>query len=359
MKNLLTIAICLCIAIRVSYAQNNDDKIQKFKNAFQSEAFQLSGYGHLQYNLSEYPERSISPAKANNSIDIIRALVIANGKLGVDNQFGYTLMFDFGPNARLFELYGEWLPSKAFNVRFGQFKTPLTIENPMSLSRIETINPTRSMSAMAGGGGDFNQWEPDGKSVAKTGRDAGLQLSGSLFPIHDFFRMEYFAGLFNGAGMNVKDNNNHKDFIGTVYFYPDKTFKLGGSVYLGKYPEYMQFRLMGNNLLTRRWTVGAEYKGSRFLGRAEYIESTDGDLKRNGYYGVFMWKYVPDKWEIVGKYDYYNSDMLFVDKSFYDITLGVNYYFAHLSRIQLNYIYTDDKVIGTNHALTAQLQLFF
>ena len=347
------------MAFRMSYAQNNENAIQKFKRAFQSETFQLSGYGHVQYNLSEYPERSLAPGKANNSIDIVRALLFASGKLGENNQFGYMLMFDFGPNARLFELYGEWMPSKAINARFGQFKTSFTIENPMSLSRIETINPSRSASALSGGGGDFNQLEQDGKTVNKTGRDAGLQLYGFLFPADNFFRLEYYAGLFNGTGMNSKDNNNHKDFIGTAYFNPTKELKLGGSVYAGKYPKYMQFYLPGNSLSTRRWTVGAEYKGAKFCSRAEYIQSEDGDLRRNGYYGLLMWKHIPDKWEFVGKYDYYNKDTLFGNSAIRDVTLGVNYYFAYLSRIQLNYIYTDDKAVGKNNALVAQLQLFF
>ena len=343
----------------MSYAQKSENQIQKIKKAFQSEAFQLSGYGHILYNVSEYPERSLSPGKTNNSIDITRALLFASGKLGANNQFGYMLMFDFGPNAKMYELYGEWLPSKAINVRLGQFKIPFTIENPVSLSRIETIHPSRSVSIMSGSTGDFNQWEENGNSVNKTGRDAGLQLYGYLFPTGNFYQLEYYAGLFNGTGMNTKDNNNHKDFIGTAYFYPAKEFKLGGSFYLGKYPQYMQSHLKGNSLSTNRWTVGAEYKGAKLCSRAEYMQSTDGDGERNGYYGMLLWKYIPDKWEFVGKYDYFNNDILFDKNPIHDITFGVNYYFAYLSRIQVNYIYSDNQAVGKNNALAVQLQLFF
>ncbi|MCL1937557.1 MAG: OprO/OprP family phosphate-selective porin [Candidatus Azobacteroides sp.] len=359
MKKRWTIAWCIGLIGSMSYAQNSENKIQKIKNAFQSEAFQLSGYGHIQYNLSEYPERSLAPAKANNSIDIVRALLFATGKLGANNQFGYMLMFDLGPNTKMYELYGEWLPSKAINVRFGQFKIPFTIENPVSLSRIETIHPSRSVSAMSGSTHDFNQWEEDGKSVNKTGRDAGFQLYGSLFPADRFFRLEYYAGIFNGSGMNAKDNNNHKDFLATAYFYPVKELKLGGSFYSGKYPQYMQSYLLGNSLSTRRWTIGAEYKDVHFSGRAEYIQSVDGSQKRRGYYGLFMWKYIPNQWEILGKYDYYNKDVSFGKNAISDITFGINYYFAYLSRVQLNYIYTDNQAEGRNHALAVQLQLFF
>jgi len=359
MKKPLVITLCILLTIGMSYSQNSENTVQKLKNAFQSEVFQLSGYGHLQYNISEYPERSFAGGRANHSIDVARALLFASGRLGENNQFGYVLVYDVGPNASLIELYGEWFKSKAVNLRFGQIKNTFTLENPVSLSRLETIYPSRPMSAMSGGGGDFNQYERDGRIVNKTGRDAGLQLYGLLFPDENFYRLEYYAGIYNGAGMNVKDNNNHKDFIGTAYFNPSKELKMGGSVYLGKYPDYMQYYLLGHSLSTRRWTVGAEYKSSHFNSRAEYIQSNDGDLRRNGYYGMILLKPVPDKWEFIGKYDYYNNDTFFGKNSIRDLTFGLNFYFAFLSRIQINYIYTDNQAIGGNHALATQLQLFF
>ena len=87
---------------------------------------------------------------------------------------------------------------------------------------------------MAGSSGDFNQFEYGGGIKGKAGRDAGLQVSGRLFKKDDFFRIEYLTGLFNGTGLNTEDNNNRKDFIGTVYYYPVKTLRIGGSVYSGK-----------------------------------------------------------------------------------------------------------------------------
>lgn len=352
----LTTTIYLLLLVTIAYAQ--EKTVQKIKNAFQSEAFQLSGYGQLQYNISEYPERSLEPGKVNNSIDITRAILFATGKLGLKNQWGYMLMYNFGPSSKLIELYGEWLPSKAMNIRFGQYSIPFTIENPISLTRIETIHSSRSVSAMSGSSGDFNQYEPDGKIVPKSGRDAGLQLSGWLFPKNDFFQLEYYAGFFNGTGMNMKDNNNHKDFLGTLYWYPLKSFKIGGSAYFGKLRQSIN-GLPTDDYTSKRWTVGAEYKDTHFSGRAEYIAANDGNLKRNGYYGLLVWKWIPAKWEIIGKYDFYDKNMQFNNDEVKDITLGIDYYFAYLSRIQLNYIYSDNKAVGKNHALAIQLFLFF
>jgi len=360
MKKLLTITFAF-MALGMSYAQNNESMVQKYKNAFQSESFQLSGYGQVQYNVNEYPNRAITPEIANNSFSVVRAFLFVNGKLGVKNQFGYMLMYDFGPNSKLFELYGDWLPSKAINVRFGQYKTRFTLENPISLSRIETVYSSRAVTALSGGSGDFNQWNPDGTSVSKTGRDIGLQVSGLLFPVKNFFRLEYYAGVFNGSGMNMKDNNSQKNVLVTAYFYPVKALKFGGSIYTGKLPAYLktQGHLPGDNFNSTHWTAGAEYNGSKLYGRAEYIAANDGGVKRDGVYGLLVWKFVPNQWEALGKYDYYNKNTQVKNNSLGDLTLGVNYYFAYLSRIQLNYIYSDNKAVGKNNAFAAQLQVFF
>ena len=343
-RQLILIGLSL-ILIPALYAQEAN-KIQKIKEAFLSENFRLSGYGQIIYTVTEHPEGNNS----NNSIDLARAVLFAAGKLGDKNQFGYMLMYDFGPNAMLHELYGEWTPSKSANLRVGQYKIPFTLENPMSPTRIETINSSRSVSVMSGSTGDINQFDRDGNSIgSKAGRDAGVQLYGFLFPKNDFFQLEYYAGLFNGTGLNTKDIDNHKDFVGTAYWQPIKGLRMGGSIYAGKLYDHTR----------DRWAVGIEYKGEHFYGRTEYISANDGDLKRKGYYGSLVWKLVPDQWEIVGKYDFYNNDISLNDNGSHDVTSGVNYYFATLSRIQLNYVYSNNFFKGKNNTLLAQLQLFF
>jgi hypothetical protein len=348
----------LCVLMATIASQAQENKIKKLKDAFFSENFQLSGYGQIIYNAGEYPERGQTRITSNNSVDVARAILFAVGKLGEKKQFGYMLMYDFGPNSGLHELYGEWLPSDAINVRFGQYKIPFTIENPMSPTRIETIYFSRSASSMAGSTGDFNQFNPNGTLSVKAGRDAGFQLSGKLFKKDNFFRLEYYTGLFNGTGFNTKDNNNHKDFIGTAYWQPLKGLKIGGSVYSGKL-FYASNGQPAANHARDVWTAGAEYNSKSFYARSEYLSANNGGVKRKGFYGSAVWKFIPDKWEVLGKYDFYDKDTAIDKNETSDITAGINYYFAYLSRLQLNYIYTDDKLQGKNNAVAAQLQLFF
>ena len=113
------------------------------------------------------------------------------------------------------------------------------------------------------------------------------------------------------------------------------------------------------NHVRNRWSVGTEYAGEKFYARSEYIKANDGGLKRCGAYASAVWKVVPNKWDVLGKYDYYDSNLSASNNTVSDITLGVNYSFSFLSRVQLNYIYTDDKALGENNMLAAQLQLFF
>ncbi|KAA6337090.1 hypothetical protein EZS27_014802 [termite gut metagenome] len=314
------------------FAQEN--KAQKMKTAFQSEAFQLTGYGQVIYKVDEQ----------TNSIDIARAFLTAKGKLGAENRFGYLLSYDFA-GSKLHELYGEWTPLKGLNARFGQFKIPFTLENPISSSRMETINGARSVSAMSGGTGDVNADEKGSKS----GRDAGFQLSGFLFPRPNFPLLEYAVGLFNGAGMNTQDVDNRKDFIASLYLQPVKSLRLGTSVYAGRL----------NNDIRNRMAFSAEYQGKRWYSRAEYIAAKDGNSQRNGHYGLLVWKITPDKWEALGKYEYYTPEKSITNNNINDYTLGVNYYFAYLCRLQLNYIYSEDRLHGNNKAVMAQMQLFF
>ncbi|MDR3338716.1 MAG: OprO/OprP family phosphate-selective porin [Candidatus Symbiothrix sp.] len=360
MKSKLLLLSCMLMLFASSFAQS---VIQSTKNAFSSEVFQLSGYGQLVWNVSEYPGRGQVRTTANNSIDLTRAILSATGRLGSEKQFGYMLMYDFGPSACLHELYGEWLPADALNIRFGQCKIPFTIENPISSTRIETINSTRSVSAMSGGSGDFNQFgiagPQGGQAVsAKSGRDAGLQLSGKLLKKNDFFRLEYYAGLFNGTGLNTKDNNNHKDFVGSAYLQPIKGLRIGGSVYSGKL-YYAVADLPVANHVRNTLALSAEYSSKDFYGRSEYLSANDGGLRRKGCYGAAVWKFVPGKWEVLGKYDFYDKNTATAQDETTDITAGINYYFAHLCRIQLNYMHTDDKALGKNNAFATQLQLFF
>ncbi|GHT39049.1 hypothetical protein AGMMS49965_04050 [Bacteroidia bacterium] len=292
----------------------------------------LSGYAHVIYGANETPALGLGNKEVNSSFDLARACMTASGMLGEAKQVKYFLQYDFvQTTAGLLDLYGEWNPLATVGVRVGQYKIPFSIEMPIVVTKIETIYATRSVKEIA------------------HGRDIGLQISGKAFTAKGFQQLEYAAGLFNGTGKNAKENNNHKDFVGTVYVQPIKGLRLNGSLYTGKADGSRD-----------RWTAGIDYIGTHFSGRSEYLSANDGGTHRRGYYGLAVWKLVPEKWEILGKYDVYNSNTAEPKNEIRDITAGINYYFAYLTRVQLNFITTaDQKTDGTNNAVAACVQLYF
>ena len=292
----------------------------------------LSGYAHVIYAANETPALGLGNKAVNSSFDLARACMTASGVFGEAKQFKYLLQYDFVPSTDgLLDLYGEWNPLAAVGVRVGQYKIPFSIEIPILATKMETIYFTRAVREMV------------------NRRDIGLQVAGKAFTANGFPQLEYAAGLFNGTGKNAKENNNHKDFVGTVYVQPIKGLRLNGSLYAGKAD--------GSRDL---WALGIDYNGAHFSGRSEYLSANDGGIRRRGYYGLAVWKLVPDKWEILGKYDVYDSNTAEPKSEIRDITAGINYYFAYLTRVQLNFITTaDQKTDGTNNAIAACVQLYF
>ncbi len=92
------------------------------------------------------------------------AFLFATGNL--NPHWSYMIMYDFGSNSGLHEIYGEYTPIDAASLRFGQYKIPFTLENPMSPTRWEGIYGSLSVNALAGISTDV--------IGAKAGRDMGL-----------------------------------------------------------------------------------------------------------------------------------------------------------------------------------------
>ncbi len=322
--------------------EQDKNVLKKIKTAFKgSDIFQLSGYGQALYQASDNKE-------INNEMKINRIILFATGNL--NPKFSYMIMYDFGPRSGLHEFYGEYTPITAVSARFGQFKVPFTIENPISPTRWEGIYGSLSVNALAGISTDV--------IGAKAGRDMGFQLSGKVLKKSNFYQIEYAGGLFNGTGINTPDNNNHKDFTGTLTYQPIRGLKLAGSGYSGKAPYKMPGDDEIRNHVRNRWSAGGELAILHWYGRSEYLNGNDGGVHKDGFYAVGMWKPMPEKLEIFGKYDYYNPDKEGRLSKMYEYTAGINYYFGFLSRIQLNYIHSDFGYT-TNNMIATQLQLFF
>lgn len=328
-----------------------DKGTEKIRSIFSNIPYiKIGGYGLLRYQYKEF-------SNSHHNLDV-RVVFLSVGGDITDHLSYYVLGELVDP--MLYEYYATWAPVRELSIRGGQFKVPFTIENPISLTALETISNTRSISSLAGMTGDPIELT-NGKN--KAGRDLGIQISGSLINIgsHDF--IQYYAGVFQGEGMNVSDKNNHKDFAGSLYVQPVKGFRFGGGVYAGQTTYAKPGQAGVKSHVRNRWGVSAEYTSDNFYARSEWIQANDGGIDKEGLYGTALWYFIPKKMNVVGKVDYYNQNKNIHSEAM-DYTIGFNYYFYNQCRFQLNYTYSDfSKNWGGEYSgenlLQAQMQIVF
>lgn len=322
--------------------------VDKIKQAVNSPALQLGGYSLFMYKYSdvENVKHSAEPR-----------VVFLSLKGEPIKNFKYCVFADLA-HATIYEFYGEWTPSKAFNIRLGQAKTPLSIENQLSLTAIEGVQNTRSISALMGMKDDVMYLQD---KISSAGRDIGVKIYGELLKTKTHHLIGYDIGLYQGTGLNTKDNNNTKDFAANILFQPIKDFRIGGGVYFGQATYLKPGELDVSDHVRNRWIVSSDYKYDRFYTRVEWIRGNDGGIKKEGLHGMGSYYLIPEKLNSFVKVDYLNQDRS-TGNELLEYTLGLNYYFYKTCRVQLNYIHTDySKIWGAkdSNIVMAQLQIVY
>lgn len=331
-------AIPVCISAQSANSELSQGLIRK---GFNTPYLNFGGYGMLLYQYN-------NQTAVNNTLLKPRVVFLwMEGKL-LNDKLRYFIMPEL-VSGKLYEYYAEWTFTSAFKLKAGQFKVPFTLENPISLVKLESVQNTRTVAALSGMSTDVGVNNGGG-------RDIGIQASGSFAKLggHDF--VEYAAGVFQGTGINLAENNNVKDFAGTLALQPVRGWRVACGMYAG------QAYYSDANHVRNRWTIGTDYTSDRLEARAEYLHGNDGGINRGGAYATATYYVSPKKISTFAKFDHYNSDTAVDGKTVNDYSLGLNYYFAPLCRIQLNYQYSDfSKNYGSsdNQSVNAELQLYF
>lgn len=310
----------------------------------------LGGYGMLLYQYREY-----NPSHHN----VMARVIFISARGNITDNLSYFILTELS-NPMVYEYYAEWKPKKELALKGGQFKIPFTLENPISLTHLETVINTRSISALVGMADDPQFLN---NRINKTGRDLGLQISGSFFDQGKYGLLQYAAGVFQGEGMNVSDKNNTKDFSGILTIQPTNELKVAGGVYAGKstYQKINESEIRAH--VRNRWALSAEYTSDNFYARSEWLKGNDGGINKEGLYGTALWYFIPKKLNVVGKVDYYNQDKT-NNSEVMDYTLGLNYYFYNQCRFTVNYTLSDysqkwGNNRSTENTVFAQMQIFF
>ena len=324
-----------------------------------SDRIQLHGYAQGGYT---YTHKGGADA---NTFDIKRVLFWANAQ--ITDRWSFLFMHDFSSVVQEFYTDFRITKNKALTVRLGQFKNGLSLENPMSPTVMEAIDVySEGVTFLTGCGSDplFG---------VQYGRDLGLSFFGETN--NGFLRYE--AQIMNGQGINRKDGNNTKDFIGRLELCPGKAFLSQQGIDLNFIATcqigrghavntsfYNPTIAAGQDYKRNRWTVGAEYKSKFFKVHGEYLEGWDGDAHSWGAYVTGSVPLGTPKVELVGSYDFFNFNTdLGYDQ--HKAIAGIQYWFFKRCRAQVQYVYKSAYVAGNqfikdgNHAVMCQLQIRF
>lgn len=323
-------------------------KVDKVRDAFNTPYMKFGGYGLLMYKYSDV-------SNVKHDFEPRVAFLHMNGKL--TNSISYFVMAEL-VDPLLHELYLDWTPTKQFNIRAGQFKVPFSLENQISLTNLETVMYSRTISSLVSMGDDVMKKQNNRNNG---GRDIGIQASGSLAPMGNHDLIQYSLGVFQGSGITTREQNNTKDFAGTLLLQPIKGFRVGAGAYFGQATYSNDGGITTADHVRNRWGISSDYQTDRLTARAEWFKGNDGGIDREGVYGSLLYYFAPKKFNAVAKVDYYNNNKA-INSEVMDYTLGLNYYFFPQCRFQLNYIHSNySKKWGAEDSNTvyAQMQIVF
>ena len=302
--------------------------------------FQMTGYSQVRYQFQQQEGKI-------DGFDIRRARLDFQGN--VNSWFSYRLLTDFASSKILLDAFGDIKLKDYLIFTIGQARIPLSLENQIADRQLELSDRSQVVEALVARSTDVigNQ----------NGRDIGVQARGSIWKYANRYLVDYQIGLFNGAGIDVADNNNNKDLSGRLIIHPFDELGVGGSFYSGT--GYYGTTTPTSHVRDR---AGLElnYEHKRLFVRSEYIDGKDGATERNGWYAEAGYFVIPAKLQLLLKYDTYDPNTAISKDSTTDYVIGGTYHFNHWSKIQAAYtLIKKEANTKTNNYGVIQYQITF
>lgn len=323
--------------------------------------FSLKLGGSIQFRFAAQPN---DPQRqgAEDSFRVRRARLSADGTLIEDVDF--HLEVDVSRAAALEEAEIRIPALPQVNVTLGQFKTPFSMENWTSTKKLDMVERTQVVTALA----------PD--------KDIGVMVGGQFFSK----RFGYRAAVVNGNGHNNSANDNDQFLYvlrlegAPVQHLPlwnkDLTITIGAN---GAYSRDSAAR--ADAIFGVKDAIGVTSQGARRLAgtdlfaqlgslslKAEYLWGEfrpfligKRRIRACGYYLQGGW-YLTQKFQALAQYQTFDPDKDVRNNS--DIrwtTLGLNYYIRGYSlRTQANYIFKRERTDSVrDDTLLLSVQLLF
>ena len=294
--------------------------------------------------LSGYVQAGYEWSDGSSSFFIKRVRLDLRGALA--RTLDYRVQLEFASSPKIVDAYLHYKPFRQLNFKLGEYKIPFTIENtdyvPLKFELIEFPLALQRLMGFAEpiGGRYVGGAMQGGETLKDTGRDMGLTLHGSFFPCGERALLSYDVGVFNGAGINLRDNNRSKDVVARLTLRPVRGLTLSGSWYGGEY---------GADCLERqRVSAGVCYDRGRGVVRGEWIggrtgyaateEYAAGTFDSSGWYVLGGVRLTPTLMPVV-RYDTLLPDTASADSRQTNWTAGILWHPVRPLRCQLNYTY--------------------
>ena len=362
MKKILILALAA-----IALTANAQEKSNKWYDNIK-----FSGYGMLQYQATDKysnkvvthddgTKETVAVKDADNTFNLRLARLILDGKI---SDFDWRIQIQ-GTNAKgpaeptvqLVDIYAEWSRYKEARIRAGQFKRAFTFESPTHPITQGWYSYANVINTL-GGYGDRTGEKASG------GRDIGVQVQGDLFPNANGRRLfHYQLGVYNGEGINTKDKDERKDFIGGLWVMPMQGLRIGAFGWTGSRGN-MTDPLTGNTISMKknRYALSAEYDKDEFTFRAEYLHSqgwaatkvdsrtvdfSKGD-KADGYYIFGIVPVIKSKLKAKARYQTYRPEKNWsTSKTMYEI--GAIYNFNKDLQVSLEYARVNDRSLNKHN----------
>ena len=322
----------------------------------------LTLFGYAQTQLEVAKTGTVS----SSSFNLSRVILMADAQL--TRRLSFFLMLDAASTQaakHLHEYYAQYAFMPQLKVRVGQFKTPYTMENILSPTLLGTVNINEGTRYMAGIAGD-----PLYGNYA--GRDMGAMITGDAIKARDGHNvLNYSLGVFNGAGMNMKDNNRHKDVAAMINVLPVANVTLNASMILGKghaqTADPWDVVAEGQDYTRNRWSVGTEMRFSPLQLRTELMGGKNGKIGNRAFYAE-LWIHLIPRLDLVLDYDYLdkNTGLSKAEREALpqwtrtsNYLAGLQYWLYKKCRISTQYIYSDRNLGPDTRMWVTQFQVAF
>lgn len=309
-RNLLLLLVAVVFSATAE-AQTTAEKVKSFADKH----MKLSGY--LQGGFSW-------DSDAGSTFYLRRARVSLTGDFAKE-KFDYRLQVDMAGSPKICDLYFRYKPLNELNVQLGQYKLPFSLENELyGPTKFEFIEYSYLTTYLVRNDGKFD-------GIKATGRDMGLQLYGGFIERDGYSIINYNVGVFNGSGINSKDNNRSKDVVARLIIKPIKGLSISGSY------MYSETNVELNKYMKApRWSVGAIYDVRHWIARAEFAQANFGGNTTNAFYALAGYHF-EKPWTVAARYEFINDELHTLDHQ--RITLGGVYKPYKFLRLQLNATY--------------------